>query len=140
MTNRPFQDPAVKAVFNAYPAGLRRSLLHLRNLIFVTGEQTKGAGRIVETLKWRQPAYLTENPRSGTTIRIDAVKDGDGSYAMYFHCQTNLIDSFRSLFPGEFTFEGNRAIRFSSEHPVPEDALKRCIALALTYHVRRNAD
>ena len=53
---------------------------------------------------------------------------------MYFHCQTKLIDTFRTLFPDEFTYDGNRAIVFEQSEAVSEMPLSHCIAMALTYH------
>jgi hypothetical protein len=53
---------------------------------------------------------------------------------MYIHCQTTLLDSYRHLYPDDFTFEGQRALIFRTGRPPPEPALKHCIALALTYH------
>lgn len=53
---------------------------------------------------------------------------------MYFHCQTMLVDSFRSLFPHTFKFEGNRCIVFDAADRVPTAELKICIGMALTYH------
>ena len=53
---------------------------------------------------------------------------------MYFNCQTTLVETFRTLFPNEFRFEGNRAIVFNASDAVPTDALAFCIAAALTYH------
>lgn len=129
-------DPAVAAVFEAYPARVRTSLLVLRDLILTTAEQTPGVGAITETLKWGQPAYLPVKPRIGTTVRIDRVKSDDAAYAIYFHCQTTLIDDFRSMFANTFTFEGNRAILLSAGQRPDEAALRRCVAMALTYHCR----
>jgi hypothetical protein len=54
--------------------------------------------------------------------------------AVYFHCQTALIGTFRTLFAGEFTFEGNRALLLKLSDPLPEEPLAACIAMALTYH------
>ena len=56
---------------------------------------------------------------------------------MYFHCQTNLVATFRELYPTELQFEGNRSIRFARGAALPLDALRHCIALALTYHLDR---
>ena len=53
---------------------------------------------------------------------------------MYFNCQTSLVQTFRTLFPTEFKFEGNRAIVFDEADAMPADALALCIAAALTYH------
>lgn len=58
---------------------------------------------------------------------------------MYFHCQTSLVETFRTLFPDDFMFEGNRAIVFRESDVVPIDALSFCIAAALTYHRARDA-
>ena len=29
---------------------------------------------------------------------------------MYFNCQTNLVETFRTLCPNDFKFEGNRTL------------------------------
>src|SRR6201999_4627253 len=105
-----FSDPAVDAVFSAYPKPLRAKLLALRRLIFDTARTTKGVGALQETLKWGQPSYLTPETKSGSTIRIDAIKSDADRYAVYFHCQTNLVETFRELYPDEFDFGGNRCI------------------------------
>jgi hypothetical protein len=52
---------------------------------------------------------------------------------MYFHCQTDLIHRFLTLFPQTFAFEGNRAIVFREGDEVPVRELEICIAAALTY-------
>ena len=57
--------------------------------------------------------------------------------AMYFNCQTTLVDRFRTLFPHDFAFDGNRAIVFDVAGKVPTDALTLCIAAALTYHLNK---
>ena len=121
--------------FAAYPPVLHPALLALRTLIFEVADAQLGKGGLIETLKWGQPAYLPVKPRTGTTLRIDAVK-GPDRYAAYFHCQTTLIDSFRELYPGELTFEGNRALLFARDAKLPKAALKHCVGLALTYHAR----
>ena len=94
-----FSDPAVDAVFSAYPAPLKARLLALRRLIFDTARTTKGVGALQETLKWGQPSYLTPETKSGSTIRIDQVKSAADQYAVYFHCQTDLVETFRELYP-----------------------------------------
>jgi hypothetical protein len=130
-----FADPAVKAVFAAYDPKMRARLMALRELIFATAESTK-AGPLSETLKWGQPAYRPLRAKSGTTVRLDAVRDAKDKYALYVPCSTTLIASFREQYAREFVFEGNRAIIFAVGGKVPEKALKHCIAMALTYHAR----
>jgi len=132
-----FADPAVQAAFDAYPKPLRPKLLALRRLILDTAMNTEGVGAIEETLKWGQPSYLTPETKSGSTIRIDAIKANTGQYAVYFHCQTNLVETFRELYPSEFSYGGNRCIILNAADDVPEPALRHCVALALTYHLKK---
>lgn len=129
-------DPAVVAVFEAYPARVRGPLLDLRQLILATAEATPCVGTLIETLKWGQPSYLPATPRTGTTVRIDRIKTAEDAYGLYFHCQTTLVDDFRAMFSGQFLFEGNRAIHLSADKRPDALALGRCVALALTYHLR----
>ena len=129
-------DPAVDGVFDAYPKPVKAKLLALRRLILDTAKATKGVGRVEETLKWGQPSYLTPETRSGSTVRIDQVKPEPGQYAVYFHCQTNLVETFRELYP-ELRYGGNRCILLKADEKVPEAALRHCVALALTYHLGR---
>ena len=132
-----FPDPAVDAVFNAYPKPLRTRLLRLRRLIFKTAKATEGVGALQETLKWGQPSYLTPETKSGSTIRIDRVKSAANQYAIYFHCQTDLVATFRELYPTEFCYGGNRCIVFDAAEELPEAPLRHCVALALTYHLNK---
>jgi hypothetical protein len=127
-----FSEPAVDAVLRAYPRPVRAKLLALRRLIFDIAKTTKGVGRLEETLKWGQPSYLTPETKSGSTIRIE--KFAANRYAVYFHCQTDLVATFRELYPGELSFGGNRSILLNAEDEIPEPALRHCLALALTYH------
>ena len=131
---RAFRDAQVAAAFRAYPPGVAAKLRALRRLIFDVASRTDGVGELEETLRWGQPSYLTTSTRSGSTIRIDRVKAEPGRYAMYFHCRTSLVDTFRRLYPRTFTYEGNRAILFDARDRIPAQALRHCIALALTYH------
>ncbi len=124
----------VAKIFASYPANVRRKLLAIRELIFSSASSIEGVGKIEETLKWGEPTYLTSMSKSGSTIRIAWKKSAPLQYAMYFNCQTNLIDTFRSLFRSEFKFEGNRAIVFDVSEKVQTDSLTICIAAALTYH------
>jgi hypothetical protein len=128
------QDPAVRAVFDAYPDAVQGALLRVRTLILQTAAETPGVGPLTEALRWKQPAYLTVQSGSGTTIRIDAVKGVAGAYGLYVNCKTSLVESYRHLYPDVFRFEGARELRFDAASPPPQEPLRHCIALALTYH------
>jgi hypothetical protein len=107
--------------------------LALRQLIFETAAGIDGVGPLQETLKWNQPSYLTAATGSGSTIRIDRIKDTN-RYAIYFNCNTNLVETFRSLYSEGLNYGGNRSIILSLDDAPPEVALRHCVGLALTYH------
>jgi hypothetical protein len=133
----PFKNASVAAKFESYPPVVRRKLLALRELVFRTARSHPEVGELEETLKWGEPAYVTKNG-AGSTVRMDWKARVPDRYAMYFHCQTDLVESFRSMFPNDFRFEGNRALVFEVAKRVPLDALSVCIAASLTYHLKRS--
>ncbi len=134
------QNPAVKAVFDAYPVGLRKNLLRLRDLIFDTAAGMNSVGPVHECLKWGQPSYHPTKSRVGTTVRIGAMKGSRTAYALFVPCQTTLIDEFTDLYPHRFHFEGKRAITFDHDRQPPIEELRHCIGLALTYHARKRSN
>lgn len=132
----PAPKKEVERVFLSYPEGIRLKLHHLRDLILSTASAIDAVGPIEETLKWGEPAYLTEKSRSGSTIRIGWRPSAPTRYAMYFNCRTSLVDTFRTLFP-DLDFEGNRAMVFDERTNIPDESVRRCVELALTYHLRK---
>jgi Domain of unknown function (DU1801) len=134
---KPFENQAVADVFASYPLAVRPKLMALREVVFRTAADTPGVGGIEETLKWGEPAYLTSQSKSGSTIRLGWKKSRPTEFAMFFNCQTNLVETFRLLFPQEFKFEGQRAIWFSAGEVLPRDAVAFCVRAALTYHARK---
>ena len=140
MAKQKFSDTAVTEVFATYPKAIRAHLSELRDLIYQVAAVTEGVGTIEEALRWQQPSYLTPETGSGSTIRIDAVKGNAQNYAMYFHCQTGLIDQFKLLYPKMFKYEGNRAMIFNVADKLPEAELRHCVSLALTYHMRKRSN
>jgi hypothetical protein len=74
-----------------------------------------------------------------STIRIAWKPSKPTQYAMYFHCQTRLVETFRELFPDYFRFDGNRAIVFHENDEVPIEQLSMCIMAALTYHLTKDS-
>lgn len=126
----PRMPSLVRETFDAYPGEQRWALLQIRELIFTVGAATEGVGPIVETLKWAQPSYASEAPRSGTPIRLG--RFGESSIAVLVHCQTTLIATFRDVYPG-LDYDKNRAIILPAREPAPIDALSLFVELALTY-------
>ena len=134
------ESAEVAAVFDAYPKEIKSKLMFLRQLIIDVASRTYGVGKLEETLKWGQPSYLTTQTKSGSLVRIDQIKSQEGKYAMFFHCQTTLVDTFREMYRGQFVFGGNRSIIFDLKNKVPVKELSHCVSMALTYHLnkRRN--
>ena len=46
----------------------------------------------------------------------------------------------RELFPGKPNSGGKRCLKFRLDEEPPEDVLRQCIALALTYHLNQTPD
>ena len=126
-----------KLDFSSHPKPVREKLLALRQMIFDVAKKTPGVGKLDEALRWGQPSYLTVETGSGSTIRIDHIKNEPDKYAMYFICTSGLIEDFRKLYKDDMKFEGNRSIVFNIGDRLPEAALRHCISLALTYHLRK---
>jgi hypothetical protein len=129
------QNQEVAAVFERYPEAMRQRLMFLRQLVLDTASETEGVSKLEETIKWGEPSFVS---KSGSTIRMDWKKSQPNQYALYFHCKTKLVDTFKELYRDKFTFEGNRAIVFNTIDEIPIDELKHCIMLSLTYHSRKH--
>ena len=65
-----------------------------------TAADIEGVGPLTETLKWGEPAYLTEATRSGSTVRLGWFRSSERECAVLFNCRTTLVDDFRERFPG----------------------------------------
>ena len=90
-------------------------------------------GPLTETLKWGEPSFLTETTKAGTTIRLAWKPKKPNVLQLLVHCQTTLIDDWRSRFP-DLHFDGNRALLLALDTPLPEPELRLCLRSALTYH------
>jgi hypothetical protein len=136
-TRPPLMPADVAAAFAAFPAGVGVQLLDVRDLIFQTAAFIEGVGPLTETLKWGEPAYLTEMSGSGSTIRLGWLRSSERACAVLFNCRTTLVDDFRERFPDVFAYEKNRAVLFDVREPLPKAPLSTCLGMALTYHRRR---
>lgn len=132
----PSPPPAVAASLDACPAAARAHLTGLRALIFETAAARAEIGALTETLKWGQPSYLTDQTKSGTTIRLGWAEDG-AAISLFVHCQTSLVGEWRQLYDDTLTFVGNREISIPTDKDLPRAPLQHCVAMALTYHARK---
>ncbi|WP_027553233.1 hypothetical protein [Bradyrhizobium sp. Cp5.3] len=135
MTAPPLPREVGRA-FDAFPAPISRRLLQVRALIFATAAAHEEVGRLTEALKWGEPAYLTEETGSGSTIRLGRVKDSELA-AILFNCRTTLVDTFRERFAEHFEYRQTRALLLPVSGALPKQPLSICLSLALTYHLDR---
>jgi hypothetical protein len=131
------ENAAVAAVFAAYPPAIRAKALRLRALILSTAARTQGVGPLEETLRWGEPSYIPSQSKSGSLVRIGWKSREPDRVALHFHCQTNLVETFRRLHPETFAFAGNRSLLFAAKAALPLAPLRQCIALALTVRLKR---
>ena len=71
-------------------------------------------------------------------MRLGWVADGDHA-RLFVPCQTSLIETWRAHYQETLDFAGNREISLPTNKPLPRAELQHCIAMALTYHLRKTA-
>lgn len=126
-----FKDPNVARKYQSYPEEMRQKLMFLRQIIIEVAAESPDIEHLEETLKWGEPSYVV---KGGSTVRVGWKESRPANYAMYFNCNTKLVDTFKELYSESFNFEGNRAIVFDRKDKVPSKILKHCVSLALQYH------
>ena len=119
----------VKEKFNNYPVHIKPLMLQLRELVFSVAEELN-LGEVEETLKWGEPSYRV---KSGSPLRMDWKEKSPDHYSLFFNCQTILVETFRELYSHVLTFEGNREIVLKVNEALPENEIRHCIELAMTY-------
>ncbi len=157
----------VEEVIKQYPEWAQESFLFLRQILYQTAANNEFAGELTETVKWGEPAWLTEQSQSGTTIRIAWRKKYARAIGIYFHCNTSLVSTISALYPDDFQYEGHRGLILAISDSVdknsginnkvqenqicskkrqanqrmhsnyPIDAIEHCFELALNYHVNK---
>ena len=129
------QDPRVKAKFESYPTNVKEKMEYLRDLVLKTASKIEHIHELEETLKWGEPSYLVKH---GSTIRMDWKAKNPNQYALYFNCNTHLVETFRLIHGDVFNYEKNRAILFDLDENIPDKELAECISMALTYHLLKD--
>lgn len=131
----PFANAKVEEAFDLEDSEARRGLLALRALILDTAAELPAVGRVEEALRWGQPAYLTPDSKSGSTLRLGVPKGA--RFGLFVHCQSRLIPEYLMTFPAWDRVEGTRAVLF--DHPDEVEPIRHgwLIKRALTYHIRK---
>lgn len=126
----------VASAFERFAPPVRARLLAIRATIFAVAARSETIGPLTETLKWGEPAYLTQATGSGATVRLGVSKQAPGQAAVFVNCRTSLVCEFRAQFAEEFGYEGTRALIVPAHGPLPEEALSICLHAVLTYRRR----
>ncbi|MFK7855360.1 MAG: DUF1801 domain-containing protein [Granulosicoccus sp.] len=130
---KKFSEPVVRKAYESLPAPHKRSAYQIRDLIWQTVGEIDLNCEVLETLKWGEPAYLPVKPRIGSTVRVGQFDDQN--LALYFNCQTMLVENFRSMFGDDMKYSKNRAVLFNVAETIPEAIVKTCVSSALRYHM-----
>lgn len=129
----------VQNVFDSYPDNARKRLLEIRQLILKCASADEAIGKLTETLKWGEPAYLTEQTGSGSTIRLGFKDKQPDTVAIYFNCQTTIVKQIEQRFQGTFDCVNNRALMIPLVDSLPKKELSECIDISLRYHLNKKA-
>jgi hypothetical protein len=130
----PMSGP-VQQAFAACTGPCQTGMHHLRRLIFATAAARPQIGRMVEDLRWGQPAYLTPDTGAACSLRIGPHRDG--GFALFVHCKTHLIADFLAGPGADQRTEGTRAVLFGTVTDIADDPITQLVAGALTYHLRK---
>lgn len=128
---------AVAAAYDAYPVEYRNRLLAIRRLILGVPNHHPEIGSLEETLKWGEPSYLPKKKNIGSTVRLNWRPAYGEKVGLFVMCSTPLISEFKTHYPDELEFEGKRCVWVPLKGALQVEPLKHCIALALTYHLRK---
>jgi hypothetical protein len=131
----PSPAPDIEAVLNACSAVPRAGLVALRQLIFARAAELPAIGRVVEALRWGQPAYLTPDTGAACSLRIGMAPGGD--FALFVHCKTGLIQAFAEGPGAGMRVQGTRAVLFRTVQDIAAPAVSMLIGQALTYHLAK---
>ncbi len=134
MTGDAAMMPDVRAAFDACDGPVRAGMMVLRGMILARAADLPVIGRVVEGVRWGQPAYLTPDTRAGCSLRIGPV--AGAGFGLFVHCQTGLIDAFLDGPGAGVRRQGNRAVVFGVGEEVPQ-VVGVLIGWALTYHLGR---
>lgn len=135
MKNLPKTPMNIVNAMQDYEPDTRSVLLCLREMIFQTAFENPKIGPVTETLKWGEPSYLTEQSKSGSTLRLGQTRN-DKHPAIFVNCKTTLISQFKQHYGDRFLYQGERALVIGDVEKMKSE-LKHCIALVLTYHLRK---
>ena len=120
----------VEHKFASYPGEIRATLMEVRQIILDCAEDAD-LGSVHESLKWGEPSYSVVG---GSPVRIGWQSKSADQYAIFFNCNTTLVETFKELYRDSLQFEGKRALVLGVADKIPHEEIKHCVSLALQYH------
>lgn len=135
MMRYPFASQQVETAYDLPDSVAREGLLLLREMIFDIAKARPETGQIEETLRWGQPAYLTPQTKSGTTIRLGVHKSA--RFALFVHCQSRVIPAYLEAYPMWDRVDGTRAVLFDHATEIEPRRHSWLVEQALTYRLRK---
>ena len=136
MRNPPELPETLIPVFARFDTADREALLQARGLVFEVAANDTRIGGIEETTRWGEAAYLPKTSRVGSTVRLGLEKT-TGCPAVFFTCNTTLVEGFRAQFGDDLRYSKNRAVLLDGSGAGFETKISTCIAQALTYHLTK---
>lgn len=131
---KTLSEVAAMALEN-YPRDVQEVLIAMRELILDVKAEDTDIGQLQEVLRWGELSFLTHQPDTGSMIRLATTRSGEP--AMFFHCGTLLVETFRTQYSHVFDFEGNRALVVRMPVEETDSELRHCIKQALRYKLDR---
>lgn len=131
-----FSSREIESIFNSYSDNSRKQLLTIREIIFDVAKRDKDIKGVFEEVRWGQPSYITNQTKSGSTIRLGVFEKD--KIAVFFHCKTTLIERFRVIYGDKLEFSKNRAIIIDPKKKIScdvMDAISHCIQMSLRYNI-----
>ncbi|WP_119395751.1 DUF1801 domain-containing protein [Salinibius halmophilus] len=119
----------MESIIKDYPINAKLYLQKLDQWITQLCEQ-HNLGPIEQSVKWGEASFSV---KTGSPIRMDWKAKAPEYVSLFFNCQAKLVDTFRELYGDQLSLVGNRELALPLDQPIPEEAVKHCLLLALTY-------
>lgn len=127
----------IAAVTATWPPLAQSKFAKLRQIILTAAAEVPTTGSLSETLKWGEPAWLTEATKSGTTLRAAWKPAYSDEIGLFVNCRTSVAETMRQLYPDAFRFDGTRGLWMGLNDPMPEQAVDHLARLTQNYHRAR---
>ncbi len=121
--------PEIQKITQAYP---KSAQIMMRTLIGWIQEsaQELGIAEVEQSLKWGEPSFASP---IGSPIRMAYNNKDPQHFSIFFVCTTSLVETFREIYGDQLILVGNRQIKLALNEPLPEETIRHCLRLGLSY-------